>query len=53
MRKLREWSLRISGLFNKERKDRELDEEIESHLQLLGRPRSSWARRAPPPARHQ
>ena len=34
MRRLREWILRFGGLFNKQRKDRELDEEIESHLQL-------------------
>src|SRR5213594_3551309 len=34
MRKLREWILRFGGLFNKQRKDWELDEEIESHLQL-------------------
>src|SRR6266498_2659465 len=34
MRKLRELFLRIGGLFNKQRKDRDLDEEIESHLQM-------------------
>ena len=34
MRKLREWILRFGGLFNKQHKDRELDEEIESHLQM-------------------
>src|SRR6266481_3223401 len=34
MKKLREFILRFGGLFNKQRKDRELDEEIESHLQL-------------------
>src|SRR5438105_15908125 len=34
MRNLREWLFRLGGLFNKQRKDRELDEEIESHLQL-------------------
>ena len=34
MKRLREWIMRIGGLFNKQRKDRELDEEIESHLQL-------------------
>jgi len=34
MRKLRELLPRFGGLFNKQRKDRELDEEIESHLQL-------------------
>src|SRR5437667_8780707 len=34
MRKLREWILRFGGLFNKQRKDRDLDDEIESHLQL-------------------
>src|SRR2546422_7825375 len=34
MRNLRTWIVRFGGLFNKQRKDRELDEEIESHLQL-------------------
>jgi hypothetical protein len=34
MKRLREWVLRFGGLFNKRRKDRELEEEIESHLQL-------------------
>src|SRR2546426_1985374 len=34
MRKLRELILRFGGLFNKQRKDRELDDEIESHLQM-------------------
>src|SRR6266496_1089575 len=34
MRRLREWIVRFGGLFNKQRKDRELDDEIESHLQL-------------------
>src|SRR5687768_8202534 len=34
MRKLRAWILRLGGLFNKQRKDRELDDEIQSHLQL-------------------
>src|SRR5687767_3812231 len=34
MRKLREWTFRLAGLFNKQRKDRELDDEIESHLQM-------------------
>src|SRR5688572_6980146 len=34
MRRLREWILRFVGLFNKHRKDRELDDEIESHLQM-------------------
>src|SRR6266853_417481 len=34
MRKVREWILRFSGLFYKRRKDRELDDEIESHLQM-------------------
>src|SRR5712664_4412266 len=34
MRKLRELILRIGGLFNKQPKDRDLDEEIESHLEL-------------------
>src|SRR6266567_8744871 len=34
MRRLRELIFRIGGLFNKQRKDRELEEEIESHLQM-------------------
>jgi hypothetical protein len=34
MRKLCELILRFGGSFNKQRKDRELDDEIESHLQL-------------------
>src|SRR5580765_3662853 len=34
MKRLREWMVRFGGLFNKQRKDRELDDEIESHLQM-------------------
>src|SRR5256885_10603856 len=34
MKRLREWMMRFGGLFNKQRKDRELEEEIESHLQM-------------------
>jgi hypothetical protein len=34
MRRLRELILRFGGLFNKQRKDRELEEEIESHMQM-------------------
>ena len=34
MKELRKWILRFGGLFNKQRKDRQLDEEIESHLQM-------------------
>ena len=34
MRRLRVWFLRLAGLFNKERRDRELAEEIESHLAM-------------------
>src|SRR5688572_15305055 len=34
MRKLREFVQRFGGLFNKQRKDRELDDEIESHVQM-------------------
>jgi len=34
MRKLREWMLRFGGLFDRQRKDRELDAEIEGHLQM-------------------
>jgi predicted permease len=34
MRRFRAWSVRFAGLFNKRRKDCELAEEIESHLQM-------------------
>jgi len=34
MRKLRAWFLRLGGLFGKERQERELAEEFESHLQM-------------------
>ncbi len=34
MRRLRELILRLGGLFDKQRKDRELDDEIETHLQM-------------------
>ena len=34
MRRLRAWLLRLGGAFNKERRDRELAEELESHLQM-------------------
>ena len=34
MKRLREWMVRFGGLLNKQRKDWELDEEIESHLQM-------------------
>jgi putative ABC transport system permease protein len=34
MRRLREWIVRFGGLFNKPRKDLELNEEIESHLRM-------------------
>jgi len=34
MRQLRAWFLRLGGLFHKERRDRELAEELESHLQM-------------------
>src|SRR5216110_2585965 len=34
MRRLRKLILKFGGLFNKQRKDRELDDEIESHLQM-------------------
>ncbi len=34
MRKLRGWIMRFAGLFNKERKDREFQEELESHIQM-------------------
>ncbi len=34
MRRLRGWVKRLSGLFGQPRRDRDLDEEIESHVQL-------------------
>ena len=34
MKRIRELMMRFGGLFNKPRKDRQLDEEIESHLQM-------------------
>ena len=34
MRRLRAWFLRLGGLFYKERRDRELAEELEGHLQM-------------------
>src|ERR1700684_790439 len=34
MRRLRGWFLRLSGLFYKERSDREFAQELESHLQM-------------------
>ena len=34
MRRLRGWIVRFGGLFNKQRKDRQLDDEIESHLEM-------------------
>src|SRR4026208_990884 len=34
MSRLRECIVRCGGLFNKQRRDRELEEEIESHLQM-------------------
>src|SRR5262245_7567695 len=34
MRKLRAWVMRFCGLFNKQRKDRELAGELEAHLQM-------------------
>jgi predicted permease len=42
MRRLRGWILRLAGLFNKSRKDRELDEEIESHVQLHTEDNLRW-----------
>ena len=33
-RRLRAWALRLGGLFNQERRDRELAEELEAHLQM-------------------
>lgn len=35
MKRLRAWLFRLCGLFNKERRDRELAEEIESHIQRI------------------
>src|SRR5512146_1131683 len=34
MRRLRAWFMRLGGLFGKERRERELAEELESNLQL-------------------
>lgn len=34
LRRFRAWAVRLGGLFNKERRDRELAEEFESHLQM-------------------
>lgn len=34
LRRFRAWGVRLSGMFNKERRDRELAEELESHLQM-------------------
>jgi putative ABC transport system permease protein len=34
MRRLRAWLIRLSGLFNKRQRERELSEELESHLQM-------------------
>ncbi|HJR05666.1 MAG TPA: ABC transporter permease [Pyrinomonadaceae bacterium] len=34
LRRLRAWAVRLGGLFNKERRDRELAEELETHLQM-------------------
>jgi predicted permease len=34
LRRLRAWVVRLGGLFDKERRDRELAEELESHLQM-------------------
>ena len=34
MRTLRAWLLRLGGLFNKQRRDRELTDELESNLRL-------------------
>jgi putative ABC transport system permease protein len=34
LRRLRAWVVRLGGLFNKERRDRELAEELESHLRM-------------------
>ena len=34
MRRLRAWFSRLGGLFNNERRERELADELESHLQM-------------------
>ena len=34
MRKFRGWIIRFRGLFNKGRKDREIQDELESHIQM-------------------
>ena len=34
MRRVRAWFFRFAGLFNQQRRERELAEELESHLQM-------------------
>lgn len=34
MRRLRGWIIRLGGLFNRRRRDREMDQEFETHLQM-------------------
>src|SRR4051794_7465523 len=34
LRRLRAWAVRLGGLFDKERRDHELAEELESHIQM-------------------
>src|SRR5580658_3221521 len=34
MRRFRGWIMRLGGLFNKGRKDRELQDELDSHIQM-------------------
>jgi hypothetical protein len=34
MRRLRAWSLRLAGRFGRDRRERDMTEELESHLQL-------------------
>jgi macrolide transport system ATP-binding/permease protein len=34
MRRVRGWIMRFGGLFNKNRKDRELRDELDSHIQM-------------------
>jgi predicted permease len=35
MNRLREWMVRVAGLFHKDRRDTELEEELASHLEML------------------
>jgi len=47
MKKLREWTVRFGGLFNKTRKDQELDEEIYGNHRVALLSYELWQRRRP------